>query len=203
MILVVVDDGHDWGGRPVRSELGRRRWTPAGRRRLLRRRLPETQRHLLISESFGESDPVQLPVVLAHDAGGDSCEAWLTASHSFNLALWSGPATDSSTDPGRGRSSCESGACPATAWCPSSPASPPGRANRRAARDVKPYRSAAPVRRSQTADRPPIRYCHAATCPESCGPSACGVTAALVAFTLDWYRTTGNHEQSPYRPRDH
>ena len=42
---------------------------------------------LVISTSFGESDPVQLPVVLAHDANGDACEAWLTESHRFDLAL--------------------------------------------------------------------------------------------------------------------
>ena len=42
---------------------------------------------LVISTSFGESDPVQLPAVLAHDANGDACEAWLTESHSFDLAL--------------------------------------------------------------------------------------------------------------------
>lgn len=42
---------------------------------------------LVISKTFRESDPVQLPAVLAHDANGDSCEAWLTASHVFDLAL--------------------------------------------------------------------------------------------------------------------
>ncbi|MDE0082023.1 MAG: hypothetical protein OXT72_05185 [Gammaproteobacteria bacterium] len=42
---------------------------------------------LVISQSFRESDPVQLPAVLAHEANGDPCEAWLTESHVFDLAL--------------------------------------------------------------------------------------------------------------------
>ena len=42
---------------------------------------------LVISESFRESDPVQLPAVLAHEANGDPCEAWLTESHVFDLGL--------------------------------------------------------------------------------------------------------------------
>ena len=42
---------------------------------------------LVISKSFRESDPVQLPAVLAHEANGDACEAWLTESHVFDLAL--------------------------------------------------------------------------------------------------------------------
>ncbi len=42
---------------------------------------------LVISKSFRESDPVQLPAVLAHNANGDLCEAWLTESHVFDLAL--------------------------------------------------------------------------------------------------------------------
>ncbi|MDE0529554.1 MAG: hypothetical protein OXH85_12830 [Truepera sp.] len=42
---------------------------------------------LVISKTFRESDPVQLPAVLAHDANGDSCEAYLTESHVFDLAL--------------------------------------------------------------------------------------------------------------------
>ena len=42
---------------------------------------------LVISQSFRESDPVQLPAVLAHEANGDACEAWLTESHVFDLAL--------------------------------------------------------------------------------------------------------------------
>ena len=30
---------------------------------------------------------MQLPAVLAHNANGDRCEAWLTESHVFDLAL--------------------------------------------------------------------------------------------------------------------
>ncbi len=40
---------------------------------------------LVASESFLESDPVQLPVSLGHDANGDSCEAWLTEDYEFDL----------------------------------------------------------------------------------------------------------------------
>ena len=42
---------------------------------------------LVISESFMESDPVQLPAVLAHEANGDPCEAYPTESRVFDLAL--------------------------------------------------------------------------------------------------------------------
>ena len=42
---------------------------------------------LVISKTFRESDPVQLTTVLAHDANGDSCEAWITESLVFDLAL--------------------------------------------------------------------------------------------------------------------
>ena len=41
---------------------------------------------LVVSESFRESDPVQLPLSLAHDANGDSCEAWLTQDYEFDLS---------------------------------------------------------------------------------------------------------------------
>ena len=40
---------------------------------------------LVVSEVFVESDPVQLPVSLPHDANGDSCEAWLTQEYEFDL----------------------------------------------------------------------------------------------------------------------
>lgn len=43
---------------------------------------------LVASESFLESDPVQLPASLAHDANGDSCEAWLTQDYEFDLSLF-------------------------------------------------------------------------------------------------------------------
>ena len=42
---------------------------------------------LVISKSFRESDPVQLPALLAHEGNGDSCEAWLTETHVFDLSL--------------------------------------------------------------------------------------------------------------------
>ena len=42
---------------------------------------------LVISESFRESDPVQLPALLAHDANEDPCQAWLTESLVFDLEL--------------------------------------------------------------------------------------------------------------------
>ncbi|WP_419940267.1 hypothetical protein [Candidatus Palauibacter sp.] len=43
--------------------------------------------YVVISKTFRESDPVQLPALLAHDANGDSCDAWLTESLVFDLAL--------------------------------------------------------------------------------------------------------------------
>ncbi|WP_419936159.1 hypothetical protein [Candidatus Palauibacter sp.] len=42
---------------------------------------------LVISKTFRESDPVQLPAVLAHEANGDACEAWITEPLDFDLAL--------------------------------------------------------------------------------------------------------------------
>ena len=42
---------------------------------------------LVISKSFRESDPVQLPAELAHEANGDPCEAWPTESLRFDLGL--------------------------------------------------------------------------------------------------------------------
>ena len=42
---------------------------------------------LVISKTFLESDPVQLRAVLAHEANGDACEAWVTESLDFDLAL--------------------------------------------------------------------------------------------------------------------
>ncbi len=42
---------------------------------------------LVISKTFLESDPVQLRAVLAHEANGDACEAWITESIDFDLAL--------------------------------------------------------------------------------------------------------------------
>ncbi|WP_420438452.1 hypothetical protein [Candidatus Palauibacter sp.] len=42
---------------------------------------------LVISSTFLESDPVQLRAALAHEANGDACEAWITESIDFDLAL--------------------------------------------------------------------------------------------------------------------
>lgn len=42
---------------------------------------------LVISETFLESDPVQLPAELVHEANGDTCEAWLTNTRVFDLEL--------------------------------------------------------------------------------------------------------------------
>ena len=42
---------------------------------------------LVIAPSFRESDPVQLPAVLAHEANGDPCEAYPTETRVFDLAL--------------------------------------------------------------------------------------------------------------------
>ncbi len=42
---------------------------------------------LVVSETFMESSPVQLAVVLAHDAHGDACEAWLTEDYRFDLRV--------------------------------------------------------------------------------------------------------------------
>ncbi len=42
---------------------------------------------LVISASFIESSPVQLPVVLTHEANDDPCEARLTQSYAFDLSI--------------------------------------------------------------------------------------------------------------------
>ena len=42
---------------------------------------------LVISPTFRESDPVQLPALLAHDANGDTCEAYPTQSQVFDLTV--------------------------------------------------------------------------------------------------------------------
>lgn len=40
----------------------------------------------ITSGVFLESNPVQLQAVLAHDANGDSCEAWITGTYHFNVS---------------------------------------------------------------------------------------------------------------------
>ncbi|MXV84995.1 hypothetical protein F4X88_01610 [Candidatus Poribacteria bacterium] len=41
---------------------------------------------LITSGGFLESNPVQLQAVLAHDANGESCEAWVTETYHFNVS---------------------------------------------------------------------------------------------------------------------
>ncbi|RKU14262.1 hypothetical protein C6502_01330 [Candidatus Poribacteria bacterium] len=41
--------------------------------------------NLVSSGMFLESDPVQMPLVLIHNANNDRCEAWITEDHSFDL----------------------------------------------------------------------------------------------------------------------
>ena len=84
---VVVGDGRDWGDDPYVVNSA----AIDGHRLTLEVSYAGGCRShaftLVISTSFMESDPVQLAAVLAHDANGDSCEAWLTESHVFDLAL--------------------------------------------------------------------------------------------------------------------
>lgn len=40
---------------------------------------------LIASEGFHESDPVQLPIAIAHNANGDPCEAYPTENYRFDL----------------------------------------------------------------------------------------------------------------------
>ena len=42
---------------------------------------------LVISQSFMESDPVQLAAELVHEANGDACERWVTDTRVFDLDL--------------------------------------------------------------------------------------------------------------------
>jgi hypothetical protein len=42
---------------------------------------------LVVAASFAESFPVQLAANLAHEANGDPCQAWLTVTYVFDLAL--------------------------------------------------------------------------------------------------------------------
>lgn len=42
---------------------------------------------LIASSSFKESDPVQIDVVLSHNANNDTCEAWITEELAFDLSL--------------------------------------------------------------------------------------------------------------------
>ena len=84
---VVVTDGRDYGGDPyvVNSAA-----IDGDRLTISVSYAGGCRNHaftLVISESFRESDPVQLPAVLAHEANGDPCEAYPTESRVFDLAL--------------------------------------------------------------------------------------------------------------------
>lgn len=84
---VVVDDGRKWGDDPYVVNSA----AVDGRRLTIEVSYAGgCERHdftLVISNTFLESDPVQLPAALAHEANGDACEAWLTESLDFDLAL--------------------------------------------------------------------------------------------------------------------
>ncbi|MCY3722628.1 MAG: hypothetical protein OXG97_10440 [Candidatus Poribacteria bacterium] len=41
---------------------------------------------LITSGVFLESNPVQLQAIIAHNANGDSCEAWVTETYHFNVS---------------------------------------------------------------------------------------------------------------------
>lgn len=86
-INVVVADGRDWGDDPYEVNSA----AVDGHRLIISISFSGgCRRHdftLVISPTFRESDPVQLPAVLAHDANGDTCEAYPTESHVFDLAL--------------------------------------------------------------------------------------------------------------------
>ncbi len=85
-VNVVVADGRDWGDDPYVVN------SAAIDGHLLTIVVSFSggcRRHdftLVISETFRESNPVQLPAVLAHDANGDTCEAYPTESRVFDLA---------------------------------------------------------------------------------------------------------------------
>ena len=84
---VVIDDGRDWADDPYVLNSA----AIDGHRLIIEVSYGGgCQRHdftLVLSTTFLESDPVQLPAALAHDANGDACEAWLTESLDFDLAL--------------------------------------------------------------------------------------------------------------------
>ena len=84
---VVVDDGRDYGDDPYEVNSA----AIDGDRLTISVSFAGGCRNhiftLVISKSFTESDPVQLPAVLAHDANGDTCEAYPTESRVFDLAL--------------------------------------------------------------------------------------------------------------------
>ena len=42
---------------------------------------------LVLSDAFQESHPVKVQAILAHNANGDSCEAWITETYHFNVSV--------------------------------------------------------------------------------------------------------------------
>lgn len=84
---VVVDDGRDYGDDPYEVNSAA---IDGDRLTISVSFAGGCRSHvftLVISKSFTESDPVQLSAVLAHDANGDTCEAYPTESRVFDLAL--------------------------------------------------------------------------------------------------------------------
>lgn len=82
---------------------------------------------LVIAASFIESSPVQLHAVLRHDANGDACEAWLTHSYAFDLAIARTRYRPSTATVPVGWP-CNSTVLPPTVWSTNSPgraAAPP------------------------------------------------------------------------------
>lgn len=84
---VVVADGRDWGDDPYKVNSAA---IDGDRLTISVSFSGGCRRHdftLVVSPTFRESDPVQLPAVLAHEANGDTCEAYPTESHVFDLTL--------------------------------------------------------------------------------------------------------------------
>lgn len=82
---MVVDDGRDYGDDPYQVNSA----AIDGHRLTISVSFADGCRNHIFTLviSFTESDPVQLPAVLAHDANGDTCEAYPTESRVFDLAL--------------------------------------------------------------------------------------------------------------------
>lgn len=84
---VVLDDGRNWGDDPYSVNSVN---ISGNRLTLSVSYSGGCKNHvftLVIAKSFLESDPVQLPAVLSHNANGDRCEAYPTESLDFDLSL--------------------------------------------------------------------------------------------------------------------
>ena len=86
----------DRGGVERTGKLGRRRLRAQRRRdrrrrvdveRVVRRRMRKAPLHPRRLRGFHGALSVQLAVLLAHDANGDACEAWLTEAYRFDLRV--------------------------------------------------------------------------------------------------------------------